>query len=49
MIGTVRRAPSSTAKKIPALPWNTKKSLKFMPAAPASMIDVVSPTSVAAP
>ena len=49
MIGIVIRAPISTAKNIPALPWNQKKSLKFIPAAPASMIEVVSPTSVAAP
>ena len=47
--GTVARAPSSTAKKIPGLPWNTKKDEKSIFAYEASIIEVVSPTSVAAP
>ena len=49
MIGIVKRAPSSTAKNMPGLPFITKKSLKFMWSAAASMMEVVSPTSVAAP
>ena len=49
MMGTVKSAPSSVAKNIPAFPFITKKSAKFMEAAPASMIEVVSPTRVAAP
>ena len=49
MIGIVRSAPISVAKNMPGLPSIQKKSLKFMLAAPPSMIEVVSPTSVAAP
>ena len=47
--GTVRSAPSSTAKKIPGLPFIQKKSIKSIFANAPSMIEVVSPTSVAAP
>ena len=49
MTGTVASAPSSTAQKIPGLPSMKMKSTKFIFAAPPSMIEVVSPTSVAAP
>ena len=47
--GTLISAPSSTAKKIPSLPFIQKKDRKSMSAYAPSMIDVVSPTSVAAP
>ena len=47
--GMVSRAPASTAKAMPGLPRNQKKSLKLMFMYPASRIEVVSPTRVAAP
>ena len=47
--GMVRRAPVSTAKMIPGFPWNQKKSLNPMFMYPPRRMDVVSPTSVAAP
>ena len=34
---------------MPGRPWNQKKSLKLMSTAPASRMEVVSPTRVAAP
>ena len=49
MMGMVKNAPSSVAKNIPGLPCITKKSAKFIFAAPASIMEVVSPTRVAAP
>ena len=49
MIGIVASAPSSTAKKMPGRPRIQKKFRKFIPAWSASMIEVVSPTRVAAP
>ena len=51
MIGTVASAPSSTAKNMPGRPFIQKKSMKFMFAycSALSMIEVVSPTKVAAP
>ena len=49
IIGMVKRAPSSTAKKMPGLPCMMKKSIKSILAAPASIMEVVSPTRVAAP
>ena len=47
--GTVAKAPISTAKNIDSFPSSTKKSKKLISANPASIIDVVSPTKVAAP
>ena len=49
MTGTVASAPSSTAKKIPGRPSIQKNSIKSIFAYAPSMIDVVSPTRVAAP
>ena len=49
MIGIVRSAPISTAKKMDRRFWNQKKSMKSISAYAPSMMDVVSPTKVAAP
>ena len=47
--GIVNNIPNSTAQKIDILPSKKKKSKKLISAKPPSIIDVVSPTKVAAP